>query len=79
MNSDLDIDISDKFKQLVTDPAYWKEVACMEALFRTIASCLTYLEGDEATFSAVYASFIAIKYHLRKLDGTTKDGLSACG
>lgn len=76
MNSDLDIDISDKFKQLVTDPAYWKGVAAMEALFRTIASCLTYLEGDEATFSAVYASFIAIKYHLRKLDGATKDGLS---
>jgi hypothetical protein len=76
MNSDLDIDISDKFKQLVTDPAYWKGVACMEALFRTIALCLTYLEGDEDTFSAVYASFIVMKYNLRKLDRTTKDGLS---
>ena len=75
LNSDLDIDMSEDLKQLVTDPAYWKRVASMEALFKTIASCLTYLEGDEATFSAVYASFIAIKYHLRKLDVSVREGL----
>ncbi len=27
MNADLDIDMSDKLKALVTDPAYWKGVA----------------------------------------------------
>jgi hypothetical protein len=49
LNSDLDIDMSENLKKLVTgDPAYWKQVALMEALFKTIASCLTYLEGDEA-------------------------------
>jgi len=48
----------------------------MEALFKTISSCLTYLEGDEATFSSVYASFIAIKSHLRKLDASVREGLS---
>jgi hypothetical protein len=76
LNSDLDIDISENLKMLVTDPAYWKRVASMEVLFRTIASCLTYLEGDDATFSAVYASFIAIKYHLRKLDAGVREGLN---
>lgn len=76
LNSDLDIDMCENLKKLVTDPAYWKRVASMEALFKTIASCLTYLEGDEATFSAVYASFVAIKYHLRKLDVSVREGLS---
>ena len=76
MNADLDIDMCDKLKQLVTDPAYWKGVAAFEVLFRTISSCLTYLEGDEATFSAVYACFIAIKYHVKKLDCTVKESLN---
>ena len=39
-------------------------VAAFEVLFRTISSCLTYLKVDEAMSSAVYASFVAIKYHL---------------
>jgi hypothetical protein len=76
MNSDLDIDMTDKLKTLVTDPTYWKGVAAFEVLFRTISSCLAYLEGDEATFSAVYACFVAIKYHLKKLDATVKESLS---
>lgn len=76
LNGDLDIDMCEKLKQLVTDPAYWKGVAAFEFLFKTISSCLTYLEGDEATFSSVYACFIAIKYHLRKLDCTVKESLS---
>ena len=68
LNADLDIDMCDKLKALVTDPAYWKGVAAFEVLFKTIISCLTYLEGDEATFSSVYACFVAIKYHLKSLD-----------
>jgi len=76
LNSDLDIDMCDKLKTLVTDPAYWKGVAAFEVLFRTISSCLSYLKGDEATFSSVYACFVAIKYHLKTLDHTVKEGLS---
>jgi hypothetical protein len=76
LNSDLDIDMCDKLKTLVTDPVYWKGVAAFEVLFRTISSCLSYLEGDEATFSSVYACFVAIKHHLKTLDHTVKEGLS---
>ena len=76
LNSDLDIDIPDKLKQLLTDPLYWKGVAALETLFMTISSCLSYLEGDEATFSAVYACFVAIKYHLKTLDAIFKDGFN---
>ena len=47
----------------------------MEALFKTICSCLTYLERDEATFSAVYAYFMAIKFHIKTLNSVVKDAL----
>ena len=76
MNADLDIDKSDKLKALVTDPAYWKGVAAFEVLFRTVSSCLTFLKGDEDTFSSVYACFVAIKYHLKKLNGSVKESLN---
>jgi hypothetical protein len=39
LNSDLDINMCENLKMLVTDPAYWKRMASMEALFKTIASC----------------------------------------
>ncbi len=75
LNADYDIDISDELKALVTDQSYWKGVSAMEALFKTICSCLTYLEGDEATFSAVYACFVAIKFHIKTLNSAVKDAL----
>jgi hypothetical protein len=75
MNEDLDIDMCNRLKQLVTDPAYWKGVAAFKVLFRTSSSCLMYLEGDEATFSSVYACSVVIKYHLKRLDGAVKEGL----
>ncbi len=75
LNADYDIDISDELKALVTDQSYWKGVSAMEALFKTICSCLTYLEGDEVTFSAVYACFVAIKFHIKTLNSAVKDAL----
>jgi hypothetical protein len=76
LNSDLDINISDQLKRQVTDPMYWKGVAAMEALFKTVSTCLSYLEGNEATFSSVYACFVAIKFHLSTLDASEKDSLN---
>ena len=57
---------------------YWKGVAAsMESLFKTISSCLTYLDGDEAIFSSVYACFAVIKFHLSTLDAAfVKDSLN---
>jgi hypothetical protein len=48
----------------------------METLFMTISSCLTYLEGDETTFSAMYACFVAIKYHIKMLNRTIMDAFN---
>ncbi len=75
LNANYDIDISDELKALVTDQSYWKGVSAMEALFKTICSCLTYLEGDKATFSAMYACFVAIKFHIKTLNSVVKDAL----
>ncbi len=47
--------------------AFWKGVATVEVLFNVICSCLSYLEGDESTFSSVYACFLAIAHHFRTL------------
>ncbi len=77
LNTELDIDICDEPKALVTtDPTYWKGVDAMETLFMTISSCLTYLEGDETTFSAMYACFVAIKYHIKMLNRAVMDAFN---
>ncbi|CAM6075774.1 unnamed protein product, partial [Sphagnum tenellum] len=39
----------------------------VEVLFSVIFSCLSYLEGDESTFSSVYACFLAVAHHFRTL------------
>ncbi|RHY18354.1 hypothetical protein DYB32_010394 [Aphanomyces invadans] len=75
LNADLDIDISDDLYMLLTDPAYWRGVAAMESLFKTISCCLTYMKEDEATFLAVYACFLAIKYHIKTLDLSVMEAL----
>ncbi len=76
LNTKLDIDVCNELKALVTDPAYWKGVATMETLFMTISSCLTYLEGDETMFSAVYAWFVVIKYHIKTLNRAVVDAFN---
>ncbi len=42
----------------------------------TISSCLSYLEGDEATFTAMYACFVAIKYHIKMLNHAVMDAFN---
>ena len=75
LNADYDIDICDELKDLVTNQSYWKGVVAMVAVLKTICSCSTYLEGDEATFSAVYACFVAIKFHIKTLNSALKEAL----
>jgi hypothetical protein len=48
----------------------------METLFITISSCLTYLEGDKAMFSVVYACFVAIEYHIKTLNCAIMDAFN---
>jgi hypothetical protein len=48
----------------------------METLFMTISSYLTYLEGDETTFSALYACVVAIKYHIMTFNRAVMDAFN---
>jgi hypothetical protein len=59
---------------LLLDGAFWKGVAALEMLFKPIVSCLTYLEGDEANFSSVYACYLAILFHIHSLKDSVKHG-----
>ncbi|CAK9873512.1 unnamed protein product [Sphagnum jensenii] len=73
LNAKLNMDI---IKALVIDLAYWKGVATMEMFFMMISSRLTYLEGDKATFSTVYACFVVIKYHIKTLNCAITDAFN---
>jgi hypothetical protein len=48
----------------------------METLFMMINFCLTYLEGDKAMFSVVYACFVAIKYHIKTFNCAIMDAFN---
>ncbi|CAK9230824.1 unnamed protein product [Sphagnum troendelagicum] len=52
---------------LVKSVPFLKGVAAVEVLFSAICSCMSYLEGDESTFSSVYAYFLAVAHHFRTL------------
>jgi hypothetical protein len=64
--NDLPIAIPDGLMNLLLDGAFWKGVAALEMLFKPIpiVSCLTYLEGDEAPFSSIYACYLTIVFHI---------------
>ncbi len=57
MSNDLNVDLPNDLRDLILTTSFWKGVAGVEVLFSAICSCLSYLEGDESTFSSVYATF----------------------
>ncbi len=67
MSNDLDVDLPKDLKDLILTATFSKGVAAVEVLFSAICSCLLYLEGDESTFSSVYACFLAVAHHFRTL------------
>jgi hypothetical protein len=67
MSNDLDVDLPKDLKDLILTATFSKGVATVEVLFSAICSCLSYLEGDESTFSSVYACFLVIAHHFRTL------------
>ncbi len=67
MSNNLDIDLLKDLRDLILTAAFWKGLVAVEVLFSVICSCLSYLEGDESTFSSVYAYFLAIAHHFRTL------------
>ncbi len=67
MSNDLDVDLPNDLRDLILTATFWKGVIAVEVLFSAICSCLSYLEGDESTFSSVYDCFLAVVHHFRTL------------
>ncbi|CAK9877001.1 unnamed protein product [Sphagnum jensenii] len=67
MSNDLDVDLPNDLRDLILTTTFWKGVTAVEVLFSAICSCLSYLEGDESTFSSVYACFLAVAHHFHTL------------
>ncbi|CAK9868208.1 unnamed protein product [Sphagnum jensenii] len=75
MSNDLNIYLLNDLKNLILTAAFWKGVAAVEVLFSAICSCLSYLEGDESTFSSVYTCFLAVAHHFRTLSPDVRAAL----
>ena len=49
------------------ETSFWRRCAAMEVVIKPICACIAFLEVDEATFPAVYAWFLYVKFRLSKL------------
>jgi hypothetical protein len=67
MSNDLDVDLPNDMRDLILTATFSKGVAAVEVLFNAICSCLSYLEGDESTFSSLYTCFLAVAHHFHTL------------
>jgi hypothetical protein len=67
MSNDLDIDLLNDLRDMILTATFKKGVIAVEVLFSAICSYLSYLEGDESTFSNVYACFLVVAHHFRTL------------
>jgi hypothetical protein len=67
MSNDLDVDLPNDLRDLILTITFWKGVTAVEVLFNAICSCLSYLEGDELTFSSIYACFLVVAHYFRTM------------
>ena len=74
--NDLNIDMPAELSSILLNTSFWKGCQGMHDLLQSICACTGYLEGDNSTFSAVYASFLYIKVHLYRLSEQTRSFLS---
>eukprot|EP00474_Spongospora_subterranea_P011401 CRZ11859.1 hypothetical protein [Spongospora subterranea] len=71
-----DVAMEGDLRVSILEVSHWKWIAAMEYILKPLCSAITYLEGDEATFSAVYACFVAIAHHALTIPSTTLIQLS---
>ncbi|ETV89903.1 hypothetical protein H310_15253 [Aphanomyces invadans] len=66
------IDHDDKFKDVAMEPelrsaildvSFWKSTFALEKLLKLLCMTIGHLEGDETTFSALFASFLVTAHH----------------
>ena len=59
-----DVSMEADLHEAILDTNHWKGTAGLEELLKPLCCAITHLEGDDATFSAVYACFVHIDYHI---------------
>jgi hypothetical protein len=57
------------------DVALWGRFALVDALLKPVCAALTFLSGDEATHSTVYACFLAVAVAVKELTVEALDGM----
>jgi len=55
----------------ILDRGIWKQIDALHKLTTSVACSLAYLEGDEATHSAIYACFLFIAVAVQNVDADT--------
>jgi len=65
-----DVSMDSDLREAILDISYWKGTGAMELLLKPLCSAITYSEGDEATFSSVYACFLSVAHHVLTMDNT---------
>jgi hypothetical protein len=60
-----DATMDNDLRDVILDVPFWKATAALETLLKPLCAAVGYLEGDEATFSAVYACFLSVTHHVR--------------
>ncbi|CEO96879.1 HAT C-terminal dimerization domain-containing protein [Plasmodiophora brassicae] len=63
------------WKTRYSHTSLWAGTGALEKVLKPLCSSIGYLEGDEATLSAVYACFLFIAHHLKSVSDSTLEGL----
>jgi hypothetical protein len=63
--------LSDTLKKVMQDEDMWTKTEGLLSILTPIVAALTHMEGDKATFSCVYASFLYLAHHI---SGCTEEG-----
>ena len=59
-----DVVMDQGLRDSILDISHWKKTEALEVLLKPLCTAITYLEGDEATFSTVYACFLSLSHHV---------------
>ena len=63
-----DVSMEHELRESIIDSDHWKRTAALYELLKSLCCAITHLEGDEATFSAVFACFLHIAHKIQIID-----------
>jgi hypothetical protein len=70
-----DVSMEESLREIILDAQHWKGTVAAVKLLTPLCAAITHLEGDEATFSAVWACFSHVAHHVLSIDQAVLDVL----